>query len=227
MSVSTSLDMASAAPNPFERYRHIVVEGPIGAGKTTLARKFAERFGAQPVFEDPAANPFLERFYSQGRRFALPTQLFFLFQRVNMLRGLAQRDLFDQAMVGDFLLEKDSLFARLTLDDDELSLYQQIFDNLRPQAPTPDLVIYLQAQPDTLVERVQRRGHSIESGITEPYLRALGDAYSRFFHHYEAAPLLIVNTEHLNPVDREEDFRMLLRQLAEMRGRRAFFNLGQ
>ncbi|MGD9944583.1 MAG: deoxynucleoside kinase [Burkholderiaceae bacterium] len=216
----------TAAASPFDKYRHIVVEGPIGAGKTSLARRLAERFGAQTVLEEPAGNPFLERFYQDSRRYALPTQLFFLFQRVNQLRDLAQQDLFDQATVGDFLLEKDPLFARLTLDDDELKLYQQIFDSLRPQAPMPDLVIYLQAQPDTLVERVRRRGIDMEANISEPYLRALADAYSRFFYHFDTAPLLIVNTEHLNPIDREEDFAMLVRQLAELRGRRSFFSLG-
>ena len=199
------MTLANAPGSPFEKYRHIVVEGPIGAGKTSLARKLAERFGAQPVLEDPAGNPFLERFYADSRRYALPTQLFFLFQRVNQLRDLAQQDLFTQAMVGDFLLDKDQLFARLTLDDDELRLYQQIFDSLRPQAPTPDLVIYLQAQPDTLVERVARRGLAMEAG----------------------QPLLIVNTEHLNPIERDEDFSTLVRQLAEIRGRRSFFNIGE
>ena len=208
----------------FERYRHIVVEGPIGVGKTSLTRKLAERFGAQLVLEDPGSNPFLERFYREGRRFALPTQLFFLFQRVNQLRDLAQRDLFSQSVATDFLLEKDPLFARLTLDDDELGLYQQIFDSLRPQAPTPDLVIYLQAQPDTLVDRVQRRGVQMESGITEQYLRTLADAYSRFFYHYDSAPLMIVNTDHLNPIEREEDFQLLIKQLTDMRGRRNFFS---
>ena len=213
--------------NPFERWRHIVVEGPIGAGKTSLARKLSERFGAGLVLEEPSANPFLERFYREGRRYALPTQLFFLFQRVNQLRDLSQRDLFSQAVSGDFLLDKDPLFARLTLDDDELALYHQIFDSLRPQAPVPDLVIYLQAQPDTLVERVARRGLAMEAGISETYLRALGDAYSRYFHHFDAAPLLIVNTEHLNPIERDEDFTTLVRQLCEIRGRRSFFNIGE
>ena len=216
-----------ASSSPFERFRHIVVEGPIGAGKTSLARRLAERFGAQPVLEDPLGNPFLERFYRDSRRYALPTQLFFLFQRVNQLRDLAQHDLFSQAMVGDFLLDKDPLFARLTLDDDELRLYQQIFDSLSPQAPTPDLVIYLQAQPDTLVERVQKRGIQMENSISEPYLRALAETYSRFFYHYDEAPLLIVNTEHLNPIDRDEDFAVLVRQLAELRGRRSFFSIGE
>lgn len=216
-----------AVASPFERYRHIVVEGPIGAGKTSLARKLAERFGAMLVLEQPGENPFLERFYREGRRHALPTQLFFLFQRVNQLRDLGQRDLFAQSVSGDFLLDKDPLFARLTLEDDELALYQQIFESLRPQAPVPDLVIYLQAQPDTLVERVRRRGVPMEADISESYLRALVDAYSRFFYHFEGAPLMIVNTEHLNPIERDEDFELLVRQLVEMRGRRGFFSRGQ
>jgi len=211
-------------PSPFERYRHIVVEGPIGVGKTSLARKLAERFGTQLVLEEAGSNPFLERFYRDGRRYALPTQLFFLFQRVNQLRDLGQRDLFTQTVTGDFLLDKDPLFARLTLDDDELGLYQQIFESMRPQAPVPDLVIYLQAQPDTLVERVRKRGVAMEADISESYLRALADAYSRYFYNYEASPLMIVNTEHLNPIDRDEDFLLLMRQLGEMRGRRVFFN---
>jgi len=219
--------MTPALPaSPFEKYRHIVVEGPIGAGKTSLARKLADRYGAQPVLEDPLGNPFLARFYRDSRRYALPTQLFFLFQRVNQLRDLAQQDLFSRSAVGDFLLDKDPLFASLTLDDDELKLYRQIFESLRPQAPLPDLVIYLQAQPDTLVERVQKRGLEMEAGISEPYLRALVEAYSRYFHHFDAAPLLIVNTEHLNPIEREEDFGTLVRQLDEMRGRRSFFSIG-
>lgn len=217
--------MTSAAPpSPFERYRHIVIEGPIGVGKTSLARKIAERYDAELVLEEPEQNPFLQKFYRDGARYALPTQLFFLFQRVNQLRKISQRDLFSNAVVGDFLLEKDPLFARLTLDDDELALYQTLYDNLRPQAPMPDLVVYLQASPDVLVDRVDRRGLEMESGITESYLRALADAYSQFFYHFEGAPLLIINTEHMNPVDREEDFDTVLRQLAELKGRRVFYN---
>ncbi len=218
--------MQTQSTSPFERYRHIVIEGPIGVGKTSLAKKLAERFQVEMVLEDPKSNPFLDRFYSHGARYALPTQLFFLFQRVNQLRDLAQRDLFSQSVVSDFLLEKDPLFARLTLDDDELALYQQIFENLKPQAPTPDLVIYLQAQADTLVDRVQKRGISMENSITEQYLRALADSYSRYFYHYDTAPLLIVNTEFLNPAEVEEDFQLLLEQLEKMKGRRAFFSRG-
>jgi deoxyguanosine kinase len=210
--------------SPFERFRHIVVEGPIGVGKTTLARRLADHFGARPVLEEPQANPFLERFYREGARYALPAQLFFLFQRIAQLRELSQRDLFTQAVVGDFLLDKDPLFARLTLDDDELALYQQIFASLQPQAPVPDLVIYLQAQPEQLVTRVRQRGIPMEADIAENYLRELAETYSRYFHHYEAAPLMIVNTAHFNPGTHDADFATLVRQIAEMRGRRSFFN---
>jgi len=208
------------------RYRHIVIEGPIGAGKTSLARKLAQRTGAQLLLEQPDANPFLERFYRNSARYALPTQLFFLFQRVGQLAELAQLDLFHRLVVGDFLLDKDPLFARLTLADDELKLYEQMLAHMAPQAPTPDLVIYLQADTDTLVERVSRRGNPIEAGIKENYLRALSESYARFFHQYDAAPVLVVNTEHLNPIDSDGDFALLLSRIDKMRGRREFFNVG-
>ncbi|MDB5796293.1 MAG: deoxynucleoside kinase [Paucimonas sp.] len=209
-----------------ERFRYIVVEGPIGAGKTTLTRKLAAGFGAQTLLEQPEENPFLERFYRDASRYALPTQLFFLFQRVNQLRDLMQADMFNAPVISDFLLDKDPLFASLTLADDELHLYRQLYDQLRPQAPAPDLVIYLQAQPETLVERVSKRGIEMESRISEDYLYRLCESYSRFFYHYEAAPLLIVNTENLNPIARDEDFNLLLKRVATMRGKREFFNRG-
>jgi deoxyguanosine kinase len=207
------------------KYRYVVIEGPIGAGKTSLSRRLAERAGAHMLLEQPQDNPFLERFYRDSARYALPTQMFFLFQRVQQLTELKQLDLFQSAVVSDFLLEKDRLFARLTLADDELRLYEQMHDQLRPGTVSPDLVIYLQARPETLVERVSRRGNPIESGISEAYLRALADSYTRFFHAYDAAPVLIVNTEHLNPVDRDEDFELLLDRIDRLRGRREYFNL--
>jgi deoxyguanosine kinase len=210
-----------------DRYKYIVVEGPIGVGKTTFAHKLSESMKAQTLFELPRENPFLEKFYRAPGRYALPTQMFFLFQRMNQLRDVAQADLFDARIVSDFLLDKDPIFARLTLGDDELNLYQQLYDHLRPQAPIPDLVIYLQAHPETLIERIKKRGMSMEAGISEMYLYRLCESYSRFFYHYDAAPLLIVNTERLNPVDRDEDFDLLLNRIANMRGKREFFNLGE
>ncbi|HEX2530368.1 MAG TPA: deoxynucleoside kinase [Burkholderiaceae bacterium] len=211
----------------FDKYKYVVVEGPIGVGKTTLARKIANGFGAQTLLELAQENPFLERFYRNPTRYALPAQMFFLFQRMNQLRDLAQADLFDARIVSDFLLEKDPIFARLTLDDDELNLYRHLYDHLRPQAPLPDLVIYLQARPETLAERVRKRGIAMEAAISETYLYRLCEAYSRFFYHYDAAPLLIVNTEYLNPIERDEDLNLLLAHIADMRGKREFFSRGE
>jgi deoxyguanosine kinase len=207
------------------RYRYVVVEGPIGAGKTSLARRLAQQCSAHALLEQPDDNPFLARFYRDSARYALATQMFFLFQRVQQLTELKQLDLFQSAIVSDFLLEKDRLFARLTLADDELRLYEQMHDQLKPSAAVPDLVIYLQAPVETLVDRVGRRGNPIESGISEAYLRALADSYAHFFHEYDEAPVLIVNTEHLNLVDRDEDFELLLDRVGKLRGRREYFNL--
>lgn len=210
-----------------EKYKYIVVEGAIGAGKTTLARKLATQLGAQTLLELPEENPFLEKFYRDAARYALPTQMFFLLQRMNQLRDLAQPDLFDARIVSDFLLDKDPIFARLTLSDDELALYQQLYDHLRPQAPLPDLVIYLQAEPQTLIDRIKKRGIAMEAGISENYMHRLCDSYSRIFYEYDNAPLLIVNTEHLNPIDNDEDFALLLTRIANMRGKREFFSRGE
>lgn len=210
-----------------QRYQYIVVEGPIGAGKTSLARRLAESLQSHSLLELPEENPFLDKFYRDPARYALQTQMFFLFQRMGQLRELAQTDLFKTRVVSDFLLEKDPIFARITLSDDEFKLYQQLYDHVKPQAPVPDLVIYLQAQPETLVERIRKRGIAMEAGISEQYLFHLCESYSRFFYHYDAAPLLTVNTEHLNPVARDEDFELLLKHIENMRGKRAYFNLGE
>jgi len=209
-----------------DKRRYIVVEGPIGAGKTSLARELATRHHADLLLEQPEDNPFLARFYDDMARFALPTQLTFLFQRVDQLRGLAQLDLFRRPTVADFLLDKDPLFARLNLNDDEYALYDKVFRHLKPQTPTPDLVVYLQAPVDVLVERVLRRGVPFERTIPETYLARLADAYTRFFYQYEEAPLLIVNSVRLNFVDNPEHVDLLMERIRAMRGRREFFNLG-
>ena len=210
----------------FERYRYIVVEGPIGVGKTSLARRLAQRLGATELLEKPDENPFLARFYEDPARHALATQLFFLFQRSNEVRDLAQMDMFRTSIVADYLFDKDVLFARLNLSDEEFALYQQIYRNLQFQAPDPDLVIYLQAAPEILAQRVCRRAKPYEQTIAGEYLLRLSQSYSDFFYHYDAAPVLMVNSEHLNFADDDEDFDLLLRRIGEMRGPREFFSRG-
>ena len=208
------------------KLRYVVVEGPIGAGKTTLARRLAARLDAEAVLEQPGENPFLARFYQDMARYALPTQLFFLFQRVRQLEPLAQADLFGRPVIADFLIDKDPLFARATLSADELVLYQKIYDAVRPQSPTPDLVIYLQARPATLIERVRKRAAGYEHGVSEDYLALLAESYARFFHYYADTPLLIVNSENLNFVARDADFNLLVQRLLGMKSAREFFSVG-
>ena len=206
------------------RHRYSVVEGPIGCGKTSLAQRLAQKLNAQTLLEDAKANPFLPLFYRDMKRHALPTQLFFLFQRVQQLELLKQPDLFGKPTVADFALAKDPLFARMTLDDAEYQLYNRIFEHVRPQAPVPDLVIYLQASVDTLIHRVKKRGHAIEAGISEQYLRDLSEAYTRYFHGYDEGALLIVNSEKLNFVDVPEHLDLLVERIEALRGGREFFN---
>jgi deoxyguanosine kinase len=211
---------------PLSRYRYIAVEGPIGAGKTTLATRLAERMGGITLFERPHGNPFLPRFYEDKARFALQTQLFFLFQRIDQLRLAAQPDLFARATVADFMLEKDPLFASLTLAGEELALYHRIYEALAPRAPRPDLVLYLQATPQTLAERVRRRAVEYERSIELDYLAQIADAYRRFFHHYADAPVLAVNTERLDFIARERDLDLLVERIRAMRGGHEYFNVG-
>jgi deoxyadenosine/deoxycytidine kinase len=206
------------------KQRYVVVEGPIGCGKTSLAHKLAQRLGASLLLEEPSANPFLRQFYTDMRRYALPTQLFFLFQRVEQVASLKQPDLFEQPTVADFTLAKDPLFARLTLNDAEYQLYSRIYEHVKPQAPVPDLVIYLQASVDTLIDRVKRRGNAFEGTISEEYLRRLSEAYSRYFHSYDESPLLMVNSERLNFVDVPSHLDLLLERMNGIRGGREFFN---
>jgi deoxyguanosine kinase len=205
---------------------YIVIEGPIGAGKTSLAKSLAHHLNADALLEAPDENPFLARFYDDMARFALATQLTFLFQRADQLRGLAQLDFFRRPTVADFLLDKDPLFARLNLSDDEYALYEKVYAHLKPQTPVPDLVIYLQAPVATLIDRVHRRGVEFERAIPAGYLARLADAYTRYFYRYAEAPLLIVNSERLNFVDNPRHVDLLMQRIAGMRTPREFFNLG-
>ncbi len=213
------------APNPSRKLGYIVVEGPIGVGKTSLAQKLSQAFGSDLLLERPEENPFLERFYHSRQHFALPTQLFFLFQRARQLQELKQGDMFRPVRVADFLLEKDNLFAQLNLDADELRLYDQVYTQLSLDLPQPDLVIYLQAPVDTLVERIRKRGIDYERHIDRPYLERLNEAYMRFFYQYQSAPLLIVNNAEVNFIDNAADFEALLQQVQKIRGGgRHFYN---
>ena len=212
---------------PLTKYRYIVVEGPIGVGKTSLALRLAQHSGASTLLEKPQENPFLARFYQDAARYALPTQLFFLFQRINEVRELAQMDLFSNRTVSDYFFEKDALFARLTLSDEEFKLYLTVFQSLALQAPVPDLVILLQASTDTLLTRVQQRGNLYERAINTEYLENLAKSYSDFFYYYDAAPVLVVNSGKLDFVKNPAHFSMLLARIDKMRGRREYFNVGE
>ncbi len=206
-----------------DKARYIVVEGPIGAGKTSLAKRLAERLQTDTLFEQAEINPFLARFYQQPERWAMATQLSFLFQRLDQLAALAPLG-DERRVVSDFILDKDKLFAAQNLSEDELALYQRISDGLQPaDPPRPDLVIYLQARPDTLMERIRKRGLDAERRITETYLEQVAERYTRYFYQYEAAPLFIVDAGTLNPVDNDDDFELLLQRLRDMRSYREFF----
>jgi deoxyguanosine kinase len=208
----------------FNKYPYIVVEGPIGSGKTTLAKMLVDQFPVDYISEKAEANPFLPRFYQDAQRYGLPTQLFFLFQRANQIKDLSQRDMFARPIVADFFLEKDPIFARLNLDDEEYALYHQIYQHLQIKAPKPDLVIYLQTPVDALMERIEERSVSYEQEIPREYIERLANAYSEFFHSYDASPVLIVNNEKLNILKNKDAFSLLLSRIDQIKGQREFFN---
>jgi deoxyguanosine kinase len=209
---------------PSSPHRYIVVEGPIGVGKTSLARRLARSFGSELILEQPDENPFLERFYRNPKSAALQTQLFFLFQRTRQLEDMRQHDLFDTVRVADYLIDKDRLFAGLTLDEEEFALYDQIYDRLATDMPTPDLVVYLQAPSDVLLERIARRGIRYEQQIEREYLERLQDAYARFFLAYNTSPLLIVNAAQADFVNNDDDYNQLFEQIKRVRRGRHYFN---
>ena len=208
--------------------KFIAVEGPIGAGKTTLTKLLADSFGYDTFLEQPAENPFLPDFYINPSQAALGTQLFFLFQRVKQIQELKQEDIFSSSKVSDFLLDKDRLFAKVTLSAEELKLYEQIYNYLSIDLPTPDLVIYLQAETKTLYERVMHRGIEMEKTITFDYLELLNETYKEFFFDYNRSPVLIVNSDYLDFQTNKSDYNLLLEKLLDYfnkpEGSKMYFN---
>ncbi len=218
-SVQTILDLKDRTPPRF-----IAVEGAIGVGKTTLAKQLAETFNYQMLLENAEENPFLERFYQNQKNAALATQLFFLFQRSQQIQDLRQGDIFEPVRVADFLIEKDRLFAKLNLDEDEYQLYEKVYQQLTIDAPKPDLVIYLQASVDVLLSRIESRGINFEQRIAREYLESINESYSEFFLYYDDAPLLIVNADELDVVNRQDDYAQLVDYLLNIRSGRHYFN---
>ena len=205
-------------------FNYIVVEGPIGVGKTTLARRLAESFAAKLLLEEPEHNPFLARYYENPRANALSTQLYFLLQRARQIEGLRQSDLFTRVRIADYLMEKDRIFAGLTLESEELALYEQVYEQVVGEALAPDLVIYLQAPVGVLQERIRARGIAYEQGIDAHYLQRLVSAYTRFFYDYDASPLVIINVESIDLANSDEDYRLLFERLREVGKGRHYLN---
>ena len=205
-------------------HRYIVVEGPIGVGKTSLVRKLGESLGSELLLEKAEENPFIARFYQNPRQYALSTQLYFLLQRAHQVQGFRQIDLFQKSHIADFMIDKDRLFAELTLTTDELHLYQQIYQHMTIDAPKPDLVIYLQAPTEVLRERITKRGIDYEQAIKNDYLTRLSELYTRFFYDYDESTLLTVNTQSIDLIDSEQDYQALLDEINNIRSGRHYFN---
>jgi len=205
-------------PSVMDKARYIAVEGPIGVGKTTLAELLAREFNGRAILEEVDGNPFLKDFYRDRRRYAFQTQLFFLLSRYQQQIGLRQQDLFSGVVITDYLFAKDRVFAYINLDENELVLYEQVFRLLDTRIPKPDLVIFLQARSDVLIERIKRRGKDYESGMDEDYLVRLVDAYNRYFFYYTDTPLLVVNTSDIDFVNCLEDMSNLVKEIRSLKG---------
>jgi len=199
------------------RHRYIVVEGPIGVGKTSLTRSLVKRLGARSVFELVEENPFLASFYQDRNKYAFQTQLFFLLSRFKQQQDLFQQDLFSQVTVSDYLFAKDRIFASITLDPNELALYERVYEHLGPRVMKPDLVIYLQARLDVLLARIRKRGREFERKFDPEYLAELARTYNDFFHRYDETPLLVINTSDIDFVESEKDFEELIRAIGSIK----------
>jgi len=207
-----------------EQFRYIVIEGPIGVGKTSLARKLADEFGSELLLEKAEENPFLANFYQNPRQYALSAQLHFLLQRAQQVQDFRQADMFRGSYIADFMVDKDRLFAQMTLNKDELALYEQIYTHLTLDAPKPDLVIYLQAPIETLRERITRRGIDYEQQIRDDYLLRLSESYTRFFYDYDDSALLTVNTQSTDLINNAEDYGAILEKISNIHSGRHYFN---
>jgi deoxyadenosine/deoxycytidine kinase len=222
----SSPPLTVVAPDLRSPFRYLAIEGPIGVGKTSLVQRLAERWSMHAIYERPQDNPFLERFYRDTSRYALQTQLHFALQRAHQVQEISAAHSAGAPLIADFMTQKNDVFARLTLPDDEWQLYRALAVRVDAPGPVPDLVVYLQASPEVLFSRIQKRAVPMELQISDAYLRALCDAYNEFFYHYDGTPVLTVNAEHLNPLESDADLALLIERMESMRGRKEFFVKG-